>query len=78
MLSKLVLLVLIACAVMWLFNARRRGRTDRPPKAPRPPADAAKMIACVHCGVHLPLPDALMDPAGRPYCTEAHRLAGPR
>ena len=78
MLSKVLLLLVIVCAAMWLFNARRRGRPGAPPKAPRQPPDAAKMIACVHCGVHLPLPEALMDPAGRPFCSEAHRLAGPR
>jgi len=28
--------------------------------------------------VHLPKTDALFDGGGRPYCGEAHRLAGPR
>jgi len=36
------------------------------------------MLACAHCGVHLPQAEAQMDVAGRPYCGEAHRLLGPR
>jgi uncharacterized protein len=36
------------------------------------------MLACVHCGVHLPKADALFDVGGKPYCSEAHRLQGPR
>jgi uncharacterized protein len=36
------------------------------------------MLACAHCGVHLPSADALRDAAGRAYCSDAHRLAGPR
>ncbi len=36
------------------------------------------MLACAHCGLHLPQADARMDLAGRPYCGDAHRLLGPR
>ncbi len=36
------------------------------------------MLACAHCGVHLPQADARLDAAGRPYCSDAHRLLGPR
>ncbi|HET7528448.1 MAG TPA: PP0621 family protein [Burkholderiaceae bacterium] len=32
---------------------------------------------CAHCGVHLPVGDAVMD-RGIAYCSEAHRLAGPK
>ena len=77
----LVLLVVIVGA--WLLIGRRRG--DRSPPA-GPAAKAGKadknkpqeMLACAHCGVHLPRDDALLDNAGRPFCGEAHRIAGPR
>ena len=36
------------------------------------------MLACAHCGLHLPARDALVDAAGQPYCSEAHRRAGAR
>ncbi len=78
---KILLLVAVIGIALWLFKSRKRvsDSTDAqaPPKAP-PPAGPQAMLACAHCGVHLPQPDALMDAAGRPFCTEAHRLAGPR
>jgi uncharacterized protein len=41
-------------------------------------AQAAPMLACSHCGLHLPKTEAVFDAEGRPFCGEAHRLAGPR
>ena len=41
-------------------------------------AEPQPMLACVHCGVHLPQADAVLDAQARPFCSEAHRLAGPR
>ena len=74
---KFLLLVAIIAVVLWMLKSKSRGRGDaaRPPK---PPDGAQPMLACAHCGVHLPRADALMDAGGRPFCSEAHRLAGPR
>jgi uncharacterized protein len=81
----LMLLVLGVAAAWWMLG--RRSDRDGTPAAPAPKtrrggsgktAAPATMIACCHCGVHLPQPEALFDAAGRPYCSEAHRLAGPR
>ena len=82
---KYLILLLVIVVVGWLTIGRRR----RPPGAGKPaaksvppqaPAQAPPqaMLACVHCGVHLPQAEALQDAAGRPFCSEAHRLAGPR
>jgi uncharacterized protein len=76
----LLLLLVVLLAVAW-FSIGRRRRDGNPPagggSARREPV-APTMVACAHCGVHLPQPDALFDAAGRPFCSEAHRLAGPR
>lgn len=77
MMKYLVLLLVIAL-VLW-FAARPRAsgsqragndgkaaRKARRGDAPRP------MVACAHCGVHLPLDEALPGPGGH-YCCEAHR-----
>ncbi len=79
---KFVVLALVLVAVLaWIALGRRR---DAPPArgSARRRADSAAapeaMVACAHCGVHLPQPDALRDAGGRPYCSDAHRLAGPR
>ena len=82
---KFLILLLVIVVVGWLTIGRRR----RPPEEGKPavkappskaPSDAPPqaMLACVHCGVHLPQAEALQDAAGRPFCSEAHRLAGPR
>ena len=79
----LVLLLVLLVAVAWLAIGRRRERRDEspPPAAPSrqaPTARPATMLACAHCGVHLPGSEALRDADGRAYCSDAHRLAGPR
>lgn len=79
----LVLLLVLLVAVAWLAIGRRRDRRDEstaPPAPPRqaPQARPATMLACAHCGVHLPGSEALRDAEGRAYCSEAHRLVGPR
>jgi uncharacterized protein len=35
------------------------------------------MLACAHCGLHLPQAEACFDVAGRAYCSADHRLSGP-
>ena len=77
---KLLLFVAVIVAALWMFKSRARSGSDAPPpKRPQPPGGQPQtMLACAHCGVHLPQADALTDASGRPYCTEAHRLAGPR
>jgi uncharacterized protein len=54
---------------------RQSRRSGRPGKAKPMPQT---MVACAHCGVHLPQADALLDGAGRSFCGDAHRIAGPR
>lgn len=81
-----VLLLVLVGAFAWLAVSRRRrppGRAAEPPR--RSGGDGGDggtapqvMVSCAHCGVHLPQSDALFDPAGHPYCGEAHRRAGPR
>ncbi|HNU10481.1 MAG TPA: PP0621 family protein [Rubrivivax sp.] len=77
---KYLLIVLVVGIVLVAMSGRRRretgdeGRSDRGARRGR----AAPMLACAHCGVHLPRDEALLDAAGRAYCSQAHRLAGPQ
>ncbi len=71
---KYLLVLLVVLLVLWLIGSRRR-RADKPPAAP--PAGTA-IIACAHCGLHLPEQEALRDAAGRAYCGEEHRRLGVR
>ncbi|MBL8314020.1 MAG: hypothetical protein JNK55_09745 [Rubrivivax sp.] len=78
----LLLLVVLAVAGFILFGRRRpppppaSGRTSTGPA--RDPQAPQVMLACAHCGLHLPQAEARMDAAGRAYCNDAHRLLGPR
>lgn len=40
-------------------------------------AEPGQMVACRHCGVHLPAEEAVFD-GQLPYCGPSHRQAGPR
>ena len=78
---KYLLVLLVVLVVAWMLLRRRDPPSAAPkPGAPGKPASARPqpMLACAHCGMHLPQTEAQMDAAGRPFCSEAHRLAGPR
>ena len=72
---KYLIVVLVVGLVVWLLL---RSKAEKP--AARGPAHKAlpeAMVQCSHCGIHLPRAEALLDERGA-FCTEAHRLAGPR
>jgi uncharacterized protein len=79
---KFLLIIVVVIVAAWLLLGRRgpgkgAGKNADAKAAPKKAA-AQTMLACSHCGVHLPEAEALRDGSGRPFCTEAHRLAGPR
>lgn len=64
-------------AVVWLIRGGRRPRVADPaaPATPVAPQGAAEqVVACVHCGVHLPQSEAVSGAAGW-FCGETHRAA---
>ena len=71
--TKFLLVLVVFGVLLWLLLRRRRD-AERVPD----PAAPVTMLACSHCGLHLPQAEATFDADGRPYCGEAHRLAGPR
>lgn len=82
---KYLLLLAVVGVVWWMLRSRGRvpGPGAKPPSPPAPgaagrPARSTPMLACAHCGVHMPQTEAVFDPAGRAYCSAAHQQAGPR
>jgi len=77
---KFLLILLVLMLLVWLLfgSSRRRGLGTRRDgsAAPAPGPAAEHMVACAHCGVHLPASLALRY-EGRSYCSVAHRDAGP-
>jgi uncharacterized protein len=88
--TRILFLALIVVVVLWwLFGRKRNDREDLPPSRSKGQADAkpakpkqvaapAEIVACAHCGVHLPVDETVPDDDGRVFCGEPHRLAGPR
>ena len=71
----LIVLLVVVVVFWWLLRSRKPMKVA----SRRPAGDGSPqaMLQCSHCGVHLPRVDALVDERGA-FCTEAHRLAGPR
>ena len=73
---KYLLLIALALLALWWWRslARRGTRRSQAPKQPPAPPPPQDMIACRHCGVHLPGSDAIAGGEGS-YCSAAHRQA---
>ena len=68
--GRIILLILIALAIYWLFRSflRSRERDDEPPgKPPARSPEGEDMVTCARCGVNLPRSDA-REEAGRLVC----------
>jgi len=70
----LVLLAVLAFAI-GLWRSRRAGDDNGTP-APKRPALPQDMLACAHCGIHIPRSEALML-GPQAYCSAEHRRLGP-
>lgn len=78
LLAVLVLWLLYSPWVRQLLHGGRPGGPAPDAAPPKPdPARPVTMVPCAHCGVHLPASEATMNEAGQPFCSEAHRRAGP-
>lgn len=77
---KFFLLLGLFFVVVWLFRGGRgRDLPGAPPQAPAAPPGGAQaatesIVACMHCGLHLPQSEAVSGAAGW-FCGDAHRLA---
>jgi uncharacterized protein len=76
---KYLIVVLVVVVVVWLLlrSGKRAGPSPARRAGAPSPATPQAMLQCSHCGVHLPKAEALHDDRGT-FCSEAHRLAGPR
>jgi uncharacterized protein len=77
-LKYLLVLVVVGVALWLMLRGRESPPGGRGAQPRRRAGAAATMVACAHCGLHLPAGEAVTDAAGRAFCSDAHRLAGPR
>ncbi len=70
----LVLIVVLVVAIgIWRNN--RAAPKERQTGKARPPALPQDMVACAHCGVHVPRADALLR-GEQVYCSVEHQRLG--
>ena len=80
LLIKIAMVVaVVALALAWIKRGRSLPKPGPKNAQPgkQPGTSAVVIVACAHCGVHLPEADACHE-GGHPYCSERHRDAGPR
>lgn len=69
----LVLLVIVVAFGIWR-NKRRAEIAERKAAAPAPALKSPQnMVACAHCGLHLPQADAVSGGSNLYYCSAEHR-----
>jgi uncharacterized protein len=72
---KFFLFLIAVFVLLWLLRGALNRRGGAAASARRPPPSAPQeMIACAHCGVHLPRDEALPGRGGV-FCGDAHRTA---
>lgn len=72
---KYVILLVVVLVVLGIWR-KRRDQAPGTPSARRPTPEPQAMLACAHCGVHVPQKDAVIA-QGEAFCSEAHRILGP-
>lgn len=74
-LSWLVLAALVYLAIRVTVVVRRKPLAKRTTEGEARAPGSESMVPCAHCGVHVPLSEAVTD-GTRHYCSAAHRDAG--
>lgn len=69
-LFRLLFWIAIIVAAVWVW--RRYISAPKRPATPTPESEAAPMVRCAQCGVHIPKPQALLSQDQRWYCSQAH------
>jgi uncharacterized protein len=72
--GRLIFIVIVVVALVWLLKRALAG-----PRKPPAQAGAAQgeLVSCAHCDVNLPKSEA-RSAGGRFYCSEEHWRLGPR
>jgi len=74
--GRLLVLILLVVAAVWLVRRALRRSAPREHVGQKPAMDG-ELVACAHCGVHLPRSEARQG-AGGLYCSEEHARLGKR
>ena len=75
---KYLVLMIVLVVAIGIWRSRRDKDTEaQAPRPPSPPPGGPQdILACAHCGVHIPQAEALML-GNQAYCSPEHRRLGP-
>lgn len=68
---KFLLVLAVLLVAFWIWRNNRLGDPPRESPPRREPGAPLPMIACTHCGTHLPEAEAVRGASGR-YCCREH------
>jgi uncharacterized protein len=74
---KYLLLLIVLALVFYMLGRKRQPPPAQPPASSAPPVPAGRgqpMVACAHCGLHLPEQESLPGRGGA-FCSTEHRAA---
>jgi len=72
---RFLLVFLVVLVVAWRWRSWREAQQrDKNAAAARATPPTTEMVLCRHCGVHIPVNEAVVGLKGN-YCSTAHRLA---
>ncbi len=74
--GRLLVLILLVVAAVWLVRRALRSQVSKQVMGQKTAAPD-ELVACAHCGVHLPRAEARPG-AGGLYCSEEHARLGKR
>jgi uncharacterized protein len=69
---KYLLWLLVILLAIWALKRNRAGHAVPPPSSTT--SGPTEMITCAHCGIHLPVEEAVSGQKGA-YCSTEHRAA---
>jgi uncharacterized protein len=76
---KYVVLLIVLVVAIGVWRSRRRSEEAASQAQSRarsePPGGPLDIVACAHCGTHVPRTEALML-GSQPYCSPEHRQEG--
>lgn len=75
----LLIFVLILAGIWWIRRALSKPRSDasQPGQATgREGGAPERMVACAHCGIHVPESESVQGSGGAFYCCDEHRRLG--
>jgi uncharacterized protein len=69
--------VVAAIVVMWLTRGKKISSNQNAAagnSATASDKSIEPMVQCAHCGIHLPVSEAITTPSGKVFCSDEHRL----